>query len=294
MRSSAAAVPELHRLLPAARHARPRPGGADPRRRPAGARPEQSRRADGEGRAGDPALPAVPRRGAALDGAGLRPSRPLDPLWNAENWWLASGASGGARRLAPRRPGRGRRGRADAAARRHGRVRPPAGPSRLSQLLRVQALPARRPATSAARSCDRRSSRSRPRLRPKLVSRVDFTTRPPFTLTYHIRPEARWSDGVPVTAGTSSSPQAILEAPRCRRLPAPRPQRPRAGREDGQGRPPLPLRLLARSVRSCCRGTRSRARTSTTIWTGPDRQPEDGRPIGSGPFLVELVSAAAS
>ena len=37
-------------------------------------------------------------------------------------------------------------------------------------------------------------------LRPKLVSHVDFTTKPPFTLTYHIRPEARWSDGVPITA----------------------------------------------------------------------------------------------
>ena len=37
-------------------------------------------------------------------------------------------------------------------------------------------------------------------LKPMLVSGVDFTRRPPFTLTYHIRPEARWSDGVPVTA----------------------------------------------------------------------------------------------
>jgi peptide/nickel transport system substrate-binding protein len=35
---------------------------------------------------------------------------------------------------------------------------------------------------------------------PRLVSRVDFTTKPPFTLTYHIRPEARWSDGTPLTA----------------------------------------------------------------------------------------------
>ena len=34
----------------------------------------------------------------------------------------------------------------------------------------------------------------------RLVSRVDFTRRPPFTLTYHIRPEAHWSDGVPITA----------------------------------------------------------------------------------------------
>ena len=32
-------------------------------------------------------------------------------------------------------------------------------------------------------------------------SRVStFTTKPPFTLTYHIRPEARWSDGAQITA----------------------------------------------------------------------------------------------
>src|SRR5262245_60795026 len=37
--------------------------------------------------------------------------------------------------------------------------------------------------------------------RPQLVSGVTFTTQPPFTLTYHIRRNARWSDGVPVTAG---------------------------------------------------------------------------------------------
>ncbi len=36
--------------------------------------------------------------------------------------------------------------------------------------------------------------------KPILVSRVAFTTKAPFTLTYKIRPEARWSDGVPVTA----------------------------------------------------------------------------------------------
>ena len=35
---------------------------------------------------------------------------------------------------------------------------------------------------------------------PDLVSGVDFTRTPPFTLTYHIRPETRWSDGTPITA----------------------------------------------------------------------------------------------
>jgi ABC-type transport system substrate-binding protein len=36
--------------------------------------------------------------------------------------------------------------------------------------------------------------------RPDLVAGADFTRRPPFTITYHIRPDAQWSDGVPVTA----------------------------------------------------------------------------------------------
>ena len=36
--------------------------------------------------------------------------------------------------------------------------------------------------------------------RPNLVSRVDYTRKPPFRLTYHIRPEARWSDGRPISS----------------------------------------------------------------------------------------------
>jgi peptide/nickel transport system substrate-binding protein len=34
----------------------------------------------------------------------------------------------------------------------------------------------------------------------QLVSHVDVSTKPPLRLTLHIRPEARWSDGVPVSA----------------------------------------------------------------------------------------------
>ena len=44
------------------------------------------------------------------------------------------------------------------------------------------------------------SSGPRFTFRPELVSHVDYTRTPPFTFTYHIRSEARWSDGVPVTA----------------------------------------------------------------------------------------------
>jgi peptide/nickel transport system substrate-binding protein len=36
--------------------------------------------------------------------------------------------------------------------------------------------------------------------RPDLISHAEVVSRRPVTLVYHIRPEARWSDGVPVTA----------------------------------------------------------------------------------------------
>ena len=80
--------------------------------------------------------------------------------------------------------------------------------------------------------------------RPRLVSEVDYTTKRPFTLTYHIRPEARWSDGVPVTARglrlhRSRDPGTDRGAVRsvARRAGA---QRARRRREDGQGRPCAP------------------------------------------------------
>jgi ABC-type transport system substrate-binding protein len=48
--------------------------------------------------------------------------------------------------------------------------------------------------------------------RPDLVSRVGVTMTPPYTLTYHIRPEARWSDGVPITAGDFVFTHAALRS----------------------------------------------------------------------------------
>jgi ABC-type transport system substrate-binding protein len=36
--------------------------------------------------------------------------------------------------------------------------------------------------------------------RANLVSRAEIVSKQPFTLVFHIRPNARWSDGVPVTA----------------------------------------------------------------------------------------------
>ena len=51
--------------------------------------------------------------------------------------------------------------------------------------------------------------------RPNLVSGVDIG-RNPFTLTYHIRPEAHWSDDAPVTASDFQFTQRTFATPGCR------------------------------------------------------------------------------
>jgi peptide/nickel transport system substrate-binding protein len=123
---------------------------------------------------------------------------------------------------------------------------------------------------------------------PRLVSHVDYTTEPPFTLTYHIRPEARWSDGVPVSAADFVFTQrALLEH----------------GREEDLNRAEV------RSVRAIDRKTvrvvlRSRLAAwhelfgsilprhalgdanLLTVWRDGIENPTTGGPIGSGPFLT--------
>ena len=123
--------------------------------------------------------------------------------------------------------------------------------------------------------------------RPTLVSKVTFTRTPPFTLTYTIRPEARWSDGVPVTA------RDFLFTHRAIR----------------EYRPDDVHRTYVRSVRAVDAKTvrvvlRSRyagwrrlfwlvlpqhalaGEDLARIWTDGIENPKTGRPIGSGPFLV--------
>lgn len=83
---------------------------------------------------------------------------------------------------------------------------------------------------------------------PRLVSHVDFTKEPPLTLTYHIRSEARWSDGTPISRGLSVHVPGEAEVPSTGRRQPLRdqdPQRSYDGREDGESRPTLPLCLLA-------------------------------------------------
>jgi peptide/nickel transport system substrate-binding protein len=123
---------------------------------------------------------------------------------------------------------------------------------------------------------------------PNLVSHVTTTTKP-FTLTYHIRPEARWSDGNPVTARDFTftwrtySKLKLTDFPRAIR-------RVRA----------LGARTVKVDFRSRYAGWRDLFAVVLprhalvdedlrTIWQDRIDNPKTGDRIGSGPFLVGRV-----
>ncbi len=125
--------------------------------------------------------------------------------------------------------------------------------------------------------------------RPALISRFAFTRTAPFTVTYTIRPEARWSDGVPVTARDFVFTDRAIR----------------------QHFPPDNFhRTLVRTVRAVDAKTVSVVLKSryagwrslfwfvlprhvvagedlTRVWTEGIENPKTGKPIGSGPFLVQ-------
>jgi len=126
--------------------------------------------------------------------------------------------------------------------------------------------------------------------RPRLVSGVDYTRKPPFTLTYHIRPEARWSDGTPLTARDFVfTHQARLEHPRLE--DDPHKTYVRSVREVNA----KTVRVVLRSrfffwrealfdvvlPRHALRGE-----DLEQVWRDRVDNPKTGEPIGSGPFLV--------
>lgn len=125
--------------------------------------------------------------------------------------------------------------------------------------------------------------------RPRLVSRVAFTKRPPFTLTYHIRPEARWSDGVPITAADFVfTHRALL------RYGAPD-DTDRTGVRSVRALDAQTVKVVLRSRLGAWRGLFGRilprhalrGENLLTVWRDGIDNPKTGRPIGSGPFLVE-------
>ena len=124
--------------------------------------------------------------------------------------------------------------------------------------------------------------------RPNLVSQVTYTKKP-FTLTYHIRPEARWSDGVPVTARDfvfTWQTYSKLELPDY--PPAIRSVRA------------LDAKTVRVDFRSRFAGWRDlfdmvlpwhalAGADPKTMWQDGIDNPKTGDPIGSGPFLVGSV-----
>jgi peptide/nickel transport system substrate-binding protein len=128
-----------------------------------------------------------------------------------------------------------------------------------------------------------------------LVSEVKYTTRPPFTLTYVIRPEARWSDGVPISAQDFVfTHQAHVSLARKGALSPFRPEMvEHVRRVTAVDRKTVKVVLRSRFAgwrvlfgnvlpRHALAG-----RDLTTVWSDRIDNPKTGVPIGSGPFLIE-------
>jgi peptide/nickel transport system substrate-binding protein len=129
--------------------------------------------------------------------------------------------------------------------------------------------------------------------RPRLVSGVDFTTKPPFTLTYHIRREARWSDGVPITARDFVFTHRARVATKTQLSESEREDLRRVSRVSAAD-----AKTVRVNLRSRFSGWRTlfanvlpahalEGQNLTRIWTDRIDNPKTGRPIGSGPFLLQ-------
>ena len=126
--------------------------------------------------------------------------------------------------------------------------------------------------------------------RPRLVSSVSFTRKPPFTLTYHIRPTARWSDGAQVTA------RDFLFTHRAIRKYRPYSDDPHLTLvRSVRALDAKTVRVVLSSRFSGWRGLFAnvlpshalRGKDLTKIWTDGIDDPRTGRAIGSGPFLFK-------
>ena len=124
--------------------------------------------------------------------------------------------------------------------------------------------------------------------RPNLVSFTTVTRKKPFTVTYHVRPEANWSDGVPVTAGDFVFSYRAMSAHKTGQYPWDRIVSIRTlGKKTFSvvfDAPEPDWRGVFRWVfpRHAFSGEDAEA-----IWQKTIDNPKTGEPIGSGPFLVD-------
>jgi peptide/nickel transport system substrate-binding protein len=127
--------------------------------------------------------------------------------------------------------------------------------------------------------------------RPNLVSRVDMVSASPQTLVYHIRPQARWSDGQPLTARDFVFTYRAFTIPKLATTPW--------GDDFGEMRSVKPVDSKTLKVVLHDRDPEYRrlfplvlprhalvGADLAAIWQDNISNPTTGEPIGSGPFLV--------
>ena len=122
---------------------------------------------------------------------------------------------------------------------------------------------------------------------------VEFTRTAPFTLTYHIRPEAHWSDGVEISAQdfvfTHRAIQKYFPLGKGGNLTFDRTM-VRSVRALGPKTVRVVLRTRFAGWRNLFSNVLPRHALAgedlTKIWVDRIDNPKTGRPIGSGPFLV--------
>jgi peptide/nickel transport system substrate-binding protein len=127
--------------------------------------------------------------------------------------------------------------------------------------------------------------------RPQLVSDFEYTTTPPYTITYRIHPRASWNDGVPVSAQDFVFTYRANVALEGQLYDNTLVEQVRAVRVLDRKTVRVFLRSRFADWRALFGIVLPRhaliGEDLTRVWTDRVHNPKTGRPIGSGPFLVE-------
>ena len=245
-------------------------------------------------------VPAIPLfeqpQWAVVENDGTRTSHRtrLDPLVNAENWWLAELALAGAVAVALLAVSGA--GGADAQTPKRGgtlvmgTLREPGCLN--AYLFRCSSnVP---PVGAIMRLAFRGAFRVGPdfRYQPDLLARAEYTTTPPYTLTFHIRRDARWSDGVPITARDFVFTHNAIRSVRKEMW------EPDAAAwsivRSTRAVDAKTVKVVLRGRFASWRGLfphvlpahALQGEDFSKVWLERLHDPRTGRPIGSGPFLV--------